>query len=375
MGLLRSSRTILFAVLVAQLILLGLLTQLVVVGSGDCLSTTFFYVYGSTQCPYCRSLDAFFNQSFPEKHYFCPVNLDEKCYKEYEVLVTSITGRDAVPQTLVLRNESGRLVATAIVIGAVMEQSFWEQLACGKPVNEIPIYSGVKQVASAPANSVINFIDTISGLSYSYSKPGISGTSTTVNTEGCLSNVLFYMYGQTTCPHCSSQDNFFKQYFPHNYFYCPIDKYRECYDAASRFVSFLASKGVPLDIARSIPQIVALKNDTDSPSILAVVVGELRERSFWLQLACSAPSTVIPVYVSTGSSGSPIAMIDVNTMNHSGLINNYIVFPTTHSEALNSQTLGVIVVVIVLTVTIGGYTIYARTRRRVKRPASSRRGS
>lgn len=310
--------------LAVQLALLGLITPLIVIGNETCLPNTLFYVYGSTQRPYCRSLDTFFDQNYPQ-------------------------------------NEFKKLVGVAIVIGAVTNQSFWEQLACAEPVNEIPVYSGVKKVTSVPASSVTRLVDIV------------SNTSTTLATENCLSGVLFYMYGQTTCPHCSSQDDFFKQNFPNNYFYCPIDKYQECYNAASQFASFLANKGVPLNIATGIPQIIVVKNDTGSPSILAVVIGELRERSFWLQIACSTPDTKIPVYASAGSSGFIIAEINVNTTNHSELIGNYVVFPKTPSEEFNSQILGVVIVIAVLAITIGSYTIYVHVHRRVEKQTTSKK--
>jgi len=53
-----------------------------------------FYMYGSSTCPHCRSMDGFLNKSFTGHLKTCYIDLSTECRKRYDNLVeTTIIGQ------------------------------------------------------------------------------------------------------------------------------------------------------------------------------------------------------------------------------------------------------------------------------------------
>lgn len=171
------------------------------------------------------------------------------------------------------------------------------------------------------------------------------GVAQSGENEECLRGTLLYMYGESTCPFCNRLHQFFQQNFPESsYYFCVIDKYRECYE---KFVDFASE----MTKFSGVPQTIVVKGS----SIVAIVIGADTNKSFWLQLACSQPSTEIPVY----SGEQVVFTIRVNTTDHSKLISKYLVYPG--KEDLASLT--TIIVVVIVVVAVAGYLVYTRFRK------------
>lgn len=102
----------------------------------------YLYLYGATWCPYCRSLDNFFNQAYPGRYYFCKIDLYEDCktnlkaLNEYLVRSKGIPSEilGGIPQTLVIRD--GRYLL-AIVIGGITDSKFWDEITSMTPQERV----------------------------------------------------------------------------------------------------------------------------------------------------------------------------------------------------------------------------------------------
>ncbi|MEM0114398.1 MAG: hypothetical protein QW039_01865 [Fervidicoccaceae archaeon] len=102
------------------------------------------------------------------------------------------------------------------------------------------------------------------------------------------SEVTFYEFGQSTCPHCTALLNLFAQNFPNNTYFCDIATSQSC---LVRFYSWTNFSGFPL----SVPQTFVIYNNT---YILGIVLGEVENVTFWSNIANSKPSeTQFPVYI------------------------------------------------------------------------------
>jgi len=110
----------------------------------------------------------------------------------------------------------------------------------------------------------------------------------TVSAANSIPNdVIFYEMGESTCPHCSALHNLFVQNFPNNTYFCDIATSQDC---LVRFYSWINISSFPL----SVPQTFVVYNRT---YILAIVIGEVENVTFWTNLANSAPNeTRFPVY-------------------------------------------------------------------------------
>jgi len=187
----------------------------------------------------------------------------------------------------------------------------------------------------------------------------------------CLSNnnVIFYAYGESTCPHCRNLHDFFDTTFKHNYIFCYIDKYSECYRNLGKSILDIAK----LPGAQSIqsvlgyvPQTYILKNNT---YLLGIVIGEVKDEAFWLNLACREPSSEIPVYHGM----SQVGVIEANTTLQGEIVQEILSYiPPAETTGIPSELVLGIIVIAVLTVSIGGYLAYThisskKTSKYVKR--------
>jgi len=111
----------------------------------------------------------------------------------------------------------------------------------------------------------------------------VSATAASIPKE-----ITFYEMGESTCPHCAALLNLFAQNFPNNTYFCDIATNQAC---LVRFYSWTNFSSFP----PSVPQTFVLYNKT---YILAIVVGEVDNVTFWTNIANSTPSeSQFPVYV------------------------------------------------------------------------------
>jgi len=175
----------------------------------------------------------------------------------------------------------------------------------------------------------------------------------------CLSsnNIVFYAYGETTCPHCKKLHDFFDTTFKHNYVFCYIDKYSECYNNLGKFILDI----VKLPGAQSvqsvlgyIPQTYILKNNT---YLLGIVIGAVTDENFWLNLTCREPTSEIPVYEGT----TQVGIIEANTTLQSELVQKILSYiPPVETQGIPSELVLGVIVIAILAVSIGGYLTYTR---------------
>lgn len=99
--------------------------------------------------------------------------------------------------------------------------------------------------------------------------------------------VTFYEFGESTCPHCTALLNLFAQNFPNNTNFCDIVTNQAC---LIRFSSWINFSSFPPNV----PQTFVVYNRT---YILAIVLGEVDNATFWSNIGNSAPSDLqFPVY-------------------------------------------------------------------------------
>lgn len=179
--------------------------------------------------------------------------------------------------------------------------------------------------------------------------------------NSCINNTLFYMFGESTCPHCKSQYDFFSQnYQVNSYYFCIIDKYTDCYNKFLQFVSeeLISNAGVNRREI-GVPLTIVIRKYGDYESIAAVVIGAIIDKNFWQMLACAQPSSNIPVYIGTRQA----YWISVNVTNHRDLLEKYIAFPysvttTDKNSSIDSVFLTTLVIVVLTITAIGGYILY-----------------
>ncbi len=149
------------------LVLIGVVVALVVVAStwviverqreagappagGGACSAAFFYEYGASWCPSCRSLHEFFSSKYPNQHFFCAIDVYKACDDGFTKFATEVTGSGSIPQTLVLVNRTHVL---AVVIGAVTEEGFWASISCAQPSARVPVYYGTRLLGYLDLNT------------------------------------------------------------------------------------------------------------------------------------------------------------------------------------------------------------------------------
>ncbi|MEM1638929.1 MAG: hypothetical protein QXJ69_02475 [Desulfurococcaceae archaeon] len=177
----------------------------------------------------------------------------------------------------------------------------------------------------------------------------------------CINNALFYIFGESTCPYCKLQHDFFQQNYPaSSHYFCILDKYTDCYNKFRQFVlEELISKAGVNTQEIGVPLTIVVKDYGEYKSIVAVVIGAITDKNFWQQLACSQPGSNIPVYVGMRQA----YWIATNTTDHSSLLEKYIVYPystSTNKESgsINSVFITTVAIVILIIVAIGGYMLH-----------------
>ncbi|MEM0004309.1 MAG: hypothetical protein QXE10_04035 [Desulfurococcaceae archaeon] len=185
--------------------------------------------------------------------------------------------------------------------------------------------------------------------------------------NSCLNGVLFYIFGESTCPYCKLQHDFFQQNYPASvHYFCIIDKYGDCYNKFIQFVRDELISKANMDTSKiGVPLTIVVKNYGGNKSIVAVVIGAITDKNFWLQLACSQPGENIPVYLMTQQA----YFIPVNQTTNGELVNEYIVFPyppsTNNSGGSSTDAvfLTTLVIVGILVLSITGYMLYSYLRK------------
>ena len=123
----------------------------------------------------------------------------------------------------------------------------------------------------------------------------------------CMSKILFYEYGTSKCPHCSAMHVFLEKNYPGSHYFCDIATNRIC---VKYFVHYLNATGLP----GLVPQVIVVKN---ASYVVAIVIGEIENKTFFDSLSRLEPSTRIPIY----EGGSLVGYIVLNTMSdHKRLI-------------------------------------------------------
>jgi hypothetical protein len=145
-----------------------------------------------------------------------------------------------------------------------------------------------------------------------------------------------------------------------------MDKYGDCYNKFLQFVrDELISKAKVDTRSIGVPLTIVVKDFGENKSIVAVVIGAITDKNFWLQVACSQPGENIPVYLMTQQA----YFIPVNSTNISELVNEYIVFPyplstnNSGSSSTDAVFLTTLIIVGILVLSITGYMLYSYLRK------------
>ncbi|MEM4717851.1 MAG: thioredoxin family protein [Desulfurococcaceae archaeon] len=171
-------------------------------------------------------------------------------------------------------------------------------------------------------------------------------TYASFTSAGCLENTNFYMFGASWCPHCKNLDRFFTNEFPESHYFCVIDKIRECYE---RFTSLSND----FKLGGYVPITIVVK---DSRYILAIVIGEVVDKEFWLNLTCLTPSESIPVYTGTDE----VFRVSLNTTDHGEYIRKYIIYPQSVNPGFLSEYIATIAIMAIVLLSVFGYLVYTR---------------
>ena len=111
--------------------------------------------------------------------------------------------------------------------------------------------------------------------------------------QSAPSDVLFYVYGMSTCPHCRVLHDFLRENYPNNFFFCDVYTSTECRDY---FAKYLEATGLP----GYVPQTIVVKNMS---YVLAIVIGEVTNTAFFDSLTKLEPSLEVPLYEGTALVG------------------------------------------------------------------------
>lgn len=125
-------------------------------------------------------------------------------------------------------------------------------------------------------------------------------------------NFFLFEYGSSKCPHCVPLHEFLVQNYDGHHYFCDISVNRTC---LVYFNEFLNATGLP----GYIPQTLVIKGD----HIVAVVIGEVRNKTFWDSLISSNATNKVPVYLGTEEKGYML----ISLSNQSLFIKEYIPLP------------------------------------------------
>ncbi|MCC6054730.1 MAG: hypothetical protein LM589_05390 [Thermosphaera sp.] len=165
-----------------------------------------------------------------------------------------------------------------------------------------------------------------------------------------LQDILFYMYGLTTCPHCRALDSFFNQTFPNKYVKCWVDLDSTCYsNLVNLYRDMVKNYSVPEELL-GVPTTLVIKMGSNGNTTLAIVIGEVKNKDFWLQLTKLEPSPAPRIYI-----GEKLFGPTTTTQANNSLL------PTTTTQTDNSLLLS-IGVILVVSIAIAMYFISLRRR-------------
>ncbi len=125
-------------------------------------------------------------------------------------------------------------------------------------------------------------------------------------------NFFLFEYGSSKCPHCVPLHEFLVQNYDGHHYFCDISVNRTC---LVYFNEFLNATGLP----GYIPQTLVIKGE----HIVALVIGEVRDKAFWDNLIKGSASDKIPVYLGIEEKGYMV----ISLSNQSLFIKEYIPLP------------------------------------------------
>jgi len=163
------------------------------------------------------------------------------------------------------------------------------------------------------------------------------------------SNFFLFEYGSSKCPHCVPLHEFFLQNYDDHHYFCDISTNKTCLDY---FNEFLNATGLP----GYIPQTLIIKGKY----VVAIVIGEIRDKAFWDSLISRNATSKIPVYLGTEEKGYlPISLDD-----QSLFIKEYIPLPyevVTHGGFMPHTNTGTTTTVTTTTATSSTHTTRSTT--------------
>ncbi len=105
-------------------------------------------------------------------------------------------------------------------------------------------------------------------------------------------NFFLFEYGSSKCPHCVPLHEFLIQNYDGHHYFCDISVNRTC---LVYFNEFLNATGLP----GYIPQTIVIKGE----HVVALVIGEVRDKVFWDGLIKGSASNNVPVYLGAEEKG------------------------------------------------------------------------
>lgn len=115
---------------------------------------------------------------------------------------------------------------------------------------------------------------------------------TTSAQQGNDNNFFLFEYGSSKCPHCIPLHEFLMQNFDGHHYFCDVSVNRTC---LTYFNKFLHATGLPAYV----PQTIVIRGER----VVALVIGEVRDKAFWDRLIKGSVSDKIPVYLGVEEKG------------------------------------------------------------------------
>lgn len=120
-------------------------------------------------------------------------------------------------------------------------------------------------------------------------------TSLTLEPVYATDRIFYVEFGDSRCPHCSNLNRFFEEHFPSQHYFCDASTNGVC----KSMLQQLRGSGLP----PYIPTTLVAYNE----SVVAVVIGEVTDESFWKKVVDEGLSlsnkTHIIVFLGTEPSG------------------------------------------------------------------------
>ncbi|RLG78914.1 MAG: hypothetical protein DRO10_01740 [Thermoprotei archaeon] len=126
------------------LIVLTVITSLLILYADSQGADYYFFIYGSSECPHCRRLEAFMESTYgPSRYHFCDVSTNQACLEYFKKFLGASGLPGSVPMTMAFKQ--GYLMG--IVIGEDENKSFWDSIVAAKPSPNVTIYMGEEPAA------------------------------------------------------------------------------------------------------------------------------------------------------------------------------------------------------------------------------------